>query len=66
MFDEREPQPLRPSFATVLDDLWRQRHTGPVTIHFQSGQARTVEIPEEPMRISLDVTEKEAQISTQR
>ena len=59
-------EPLRPSFAAVLDDLWRQRHTGPVTVHFQSGRALTVEIPEAPLRISLDSERREVQISTQR
>ena len=47
-------EPLRPSFATVLDDLWRQRHTGPITIHFAQGVPNVVEIPEAPMRIALD------------
>lgn len=64
MFDEREPQPLRPSFATVLDDLWRRRFTGRFMVDCQSGVPTAIEIPEEPVRIRLDTSKKEAQIST--
>ena len=52
--------PLRPSFPTVLDDIWRRRHTGPVTVHFQSGRPLAVDFPQEPTTIRLDVGQKEA------
>lgn len=65
MFDERESalaprEPLRADFATVLDDLWRQKHTGPITVHFAEGVAQQVDYPQEPMRIKLDRRAKNA------
>lgn len=55
-----EPQTAPPTFPQMLEALHRDKHTGPVTFHFQSGQAITVEIPEEPTRIRLDMGTKEA------
>lgn len=61
-----EPQTLKPSFATVLDDIWRRKFTGRFSVDCQSGVPRVVEFPEEPMRIRLDVADKEAHASSQR
>lgn len=58
------PEPLRPSFATVLDDLWRRKFTGRFNVDCQSGVPIVIEIPEEPVRIRLDTTKQEAQSST--
>ena len=52
--------PLRPSFATVLDDLWQQRFTGRFLVDCQSGVPIVIEIPEEPQRIRLDTAPKDA------
>jgi len=54
-------EPLRPSLPTVLDDIWRRRHTGPVTFHFSSGRPIKVDFPQEPMTIRLDTERREAQ-----
>ena len=45
--------PLLPSFPDVLDSLYRDQHTGPVTIHFAQGVPIVVEFPEAPLRIRL-------------
>lgn len=47
------------TFARLLERLHRDKHTGPVTIHFGQGVPSRVEIPGEPTRITLDrATEK--------
>jgi hypothetical protein len=48
---------VRPTFPEVLEGFYRDKHTGPVTVHFAQGVPNVVEIPEEPMRIRLDKRE---------
>lgn len=44
----------QPTIFEVLERLWIDKHTGPVTIHLQSGVVNVVEIPGETTRIVLD------------
>jgi hypothetical protein len=50
------------TFAETLDKLHADQHTGPVTIHFQHGMPKSVEIPSEPTRIRLDTPPKPAKL----
>lgn len=42
------------TFAQVIEALYRNKHTGPVIIHFAQGHPNSVELPKEPERIRLD------------
>lgn len=44
-----------PTFAEVLEALYRERYTGSVTIHLQSGRPIVVEKPR-PLQIPLKRT----------
>lgn len=47
-------EPLRPDFATVLEQIYRDEHTGVIPVHFLKGVPVMVDFPQEPMRIRLD------------
>lgn len=56
------PMPMpRLSFATMLEKLYADKHTGPVVVHFAQGSPNVIEIPCEPTRISLDSGKKRPQ-----
>jgi hypothetical protein len=42
------------TFADVLNRLFLEQHTGPVTVHFAEGCPTNVEIPATPTRLKLD------------
>lgn len=51
----------RVSFAAMLERLYSEKHTGPVVVHFAQGQPNVIEMPCEPVRISLDKGQKRVQ-----
>lgn len=61
MSTPQEREPLRPDFATVLDDLWRQKHNGQIVVHLLDGLPVMVDYPQAPMRIRLDRRAKNKQ-----
>lgn len=40
----RPSESVPPSFPEMLEQLWQDRHTGPVVIHFANGRPNVVEI----------------------
>lgn len=44
----------RPSFPELLERLFADKHTGPVTVHFAQGVPNVIEIPGEATKIRLD------------
>lgn len=51
---EREASPSAVSFPAWLQDVYEQRFTGAVQLHFFNGRPHIIEIPAAPMRIVLD------------
>lgn len=43
----------QPTFPELLERLWMEKHTGPVTVHFAQGVPNVIEFPGEPRRIPL-------------
>lgn len=43
-----------PTFAQALAKLFKDKHTGPVTIHFLHGQAKLIEDPITKAQVRLD------------
>jgi len=41
------------TFAQLLDAMFAQKHTGPVTLHFKHGRPYLAELPREPRRIRI-------------
>lgn len=46
-----------PSYAEAMEQLWVEKYTGPVMVHFQSGQPGVVE-KLNPEKIRLDTRRK--------
>lgn len=45
------PKDVQSDIATVLELLYQQKYTGPITLHFHGGIARTVQIPSPQIRL---------------
>ena len=48
--------PSRLTFAEMLAQLYADRHTGPIILHFAEGHVHVIELPAESTRIVLDKT----------
>lgn len=42
-----------PSFFELLERFWREKYTGPLTVHMAQGRPNVVELPGQPVRIKL-------------
>ncbi len=42
------------TYVRLTEQLFREKYTGPVTLHFAQGQPVRAEIPSAPTRIRLD------------
>lgn len=48
-----------PTYAEAMEQLWRERYTGSVMVHLQSGQPGVVE-KLNPEKIRLDIPKRSA------
>jgi hypothetical protein len=54
----------RPTFAQMLEQLYAEKHTGPVIVHFAQGHPRHVEIPAASTTFVLDTRKRSAKLDT--
>ena len=46
------PKEVQSTIATVFELLYQQKYTGPITLHFHAGVARTAQIPSPQIKLS--------------